>query len=138
MQYVFKNGSKLDILAAKESSRGQRRTGGLMEECVLIDGTTLNEIIIPTTNVDRTLPDGTRHKEELVNKSQIYITTAGWKNTFAYDKLIELLIQSILDPNETMIMGGTYETPVTEGLLNEDFVDQLKLSGTFNEDSFDR
>jgi len=31
-----------------------------------------------------------------------------------------------------MIMGGTYETPVKEGLLNEDFVDQLKLSGTYN------
>ena len=26
-----------------------------------------------------------------------------------------------------MIMGGTYETPITEGLLDEDFVDQLKL-----------
>ena len=39
-------------------------------------------------------PDGTRHKEEVINKSQIYITTAGWKNSFAYDKLIELLIQS--------------------------------------------
>lgn len=48
-----------------------------MEECVLIDGDILNEIIIPTTNVDRLLPDGTRHKEEIINKSQIYITTAG-------------------------------------------------------------
>lgn len=45
--YVFKNGSKIDILAAKESSRGQRRVGGLMEECVLIDKNALNEIIIP-------------------------------------------------------------------------------------------
>ena len=35
-------------------------------------------------------------------------------------------------------MGGSYETPVAEGLLNEDFVDQLKISGTFNEESFDR
>jgi len=35
-------------------------------------------------------------------------------------------------------MGGTYETPITEGLLDEDFVEQLKLAGTFNEDSFDR
>jgi len=35
-------------------------------------------------------------------------------------------------------MGGTYETPVEEGLLSENFVDELKLSGTFNEDSFDR
>jgi len=49
-----------------------------------------------------------------------------------------MLVQSIINPDETMIMGGTYETPVKEGLLNEDFVDQLKLSGTFNEDSFDR
>lgn len=83
VKYIFKNGSSIDILAAKQSSRGQRRTGGLMEECVLIDGDILNEVIIPTTNVDRLLPDGTRHKEEVINKSQIYITTAGWKNSFA-------------------------------------------------------
>lgn len=109
-----------------------------MEECVLIDGDILNEIIIPTTNVDRLLPDGTRHKEEIINKSQIYITTAGWKNSFAYDKLTELLVQSMIEPDKVMIMGGTYETPVAEGLLDEDFVDQLKLQGTFKEDSFDR
>ena len=138
VQYLFKNGSKINILAAKESSRGQRRTGGLMEECVLIDQTALNEIIIPTTNFNRLLPDGTRHKEEVVNKSQIYITTAGYKNTFAYEKLIELLILSVIDPDEVMIIGGTYITPVTEGLLDEDFVDQLKMTGTFNEDSFER
>ena len=138
VHYIFKNGSEINILAARESSRGQRRTGGLMEECVLIDQTALNEIIIPTTNVNRLLPDGTRHKEEVVNKSQIYITTAGYKNTFAYKKLIELLIQSVIDPDDVMIIGGTYKTPITEGLLDEDFVDQLTLAGTFNEDSFDR
>ena len=138
VNYVFKNDSSIDILAARQSSRGQRRTGGLMEECVLIDGDILNEVIIPTTNVDRRLPDGTRHKEEVVNKSQIYITTAGWKNSFAYDKLIELLIQGLIEPDEAMIIGGTFETPVKEGLLNEDFVDQLKISGTYNDESFDR
>ena len=138
VKYIFKNGSSIDILAARQSSRGQRRTGGVMEECVLIDGDILNEVIIPTTNVDRLLPDGSRHKEEVVNKSQIYITTAGFKNSYAYSKLIELLIQSIIDPDSTMIMGGTYETPVKEGLLNEDFVEQLKISGTYNDDSFDR
>lgn len=75
---MFKNGSTIDILAARQSSRGQRRTGGAMEECILIDGDVLNEVIIPTTNVDRRLSDGSRHKEETVNKSQVYITTAGW------------------------------------------------------------
>ena len=79
VKYVFKNGSVIDVLAARQSSRGQRRTGGLMEECVLIDGDILNEVIIPTTNVDRRLSDGSRHKEENVNKSQIYMNFFGQK-----------------------------------------------------------
>lgn len=47
VKYVFHNGSVIDILAARESSRGQRRTGGVMEEVILIDPDALNEIIIP-------------------------------------------------------------------------------------------
>jgi hypothetical protein len=48
-----------------------------MEECVLIDQTALNEIIIPTTNIDRLLPDGSRHPEEIINFSQTYINFLG-------------------------------------------------------------
>ena len=33
-------------------------------------------------------------------------------------------------------MGGTYETPVLTGLLDEDFVEQLRLQGTFNDEAF--
>ena len=70
-------------MAARQSSRGKRATGGLVEECILVDQTMLNEVIIPTMNVNRRLSDGTRHEEEVVNKSQVYVTTAGWKSTFA-------------------------------------------------------
>ena len=76
-------------MAASQRSRGQRRTGGLIEECILVDGDILNEVIIPTTNVDRRLADGSTDPKETVNKSQIYITTAGWKDSFAFAKLIE-------------------------------------------------
>lgn len=107
VEYKFKNGSKLDIIAAQQSSRGKRATGGLMEECILIDQTLLNEVIIPTMNVDRRLSDGSRHEEETVNKSQIYVTTAGWKNSFAYEKLIQILIQQIIEPAEAVVLGGT-------------------------------
>lgn len=44
----------------------------------------------------------------------------------------------MVEPDLAMIMGGTFNTPVKEGLLDEDFVDQLKISGTYNDDSFDR
>lgn len=48
VEIIFKCGSKLDIMAARQSSRGKRATGGLMEECILIDQTLLNEVIIPS------------------------------------------------------------------------------------------
>ena len=138
IEIIFKNGSKLDIMAARQSSRGKRATGGLMEECILIDQTLLNEVIIPTMNVDRRLPDGTRHKEETVNKSQIYVTTAGWKSSFAYEKLIELVIKMVIEPDEAFVLGGTWRVPVLEGLLQRNFVNDLKTSGTYNDASFAR
>ena len=138
IELVFKCGSKLDIMAARQSSRGKRATGGLMEECILIDQSLLNEVIIPTMNVDRRLADGTRHEEETVNKSQIYVTTAGWKNSFAYEKLIQLLIQQIIEPNEAVVMGGSWRIPVMEKLLKKSFIEELKLDGTYNDSSFAR
>ena len=138
VEYKFKNGSKLDIIAAQQSSRGKRATGGLMEECILIDQTLLNEVIIPTMNVDRRLSDGSRVEEETVNKSQIYVTTAGWKNSFAYEKLIQILIQQIIEPAEAVVLGGTWRVPVMEKLLKKSFIEELKLDGTYNDNSFAR
>ena len=136
--YKFKNGSVLDIMAAQQSSRGKRATGGLMEEVILIDPDTLNEVIIPTMVVDRRLSDGSRHEEEVANKSQIYVTTAGWKNSFSYDKLIQLLIQQIIHPEEAIVLGGTWRIPVMEGLQPRNFIQGLKLDGTYNDSSFSR
>lgn len=138
VKYLFKNGSYFDNLAATERSRGKRRHCGLLEECVGIDGDVLNEVLIPTMNVSRRCADGTTHPEEQLNKAQTYITTAGYKNTFAYDKLIQILVQSIINPNKAMIMGGTYRVPVLVGLLDKNFVSDLKQDPTFNETAFQR
>lgn len=138
VEYIFKNGSKLDIMAAQQSSRGKRATGGLMEECILIDQTLLNEVIIPTMNVDRRLSDGSRQEDEVINKSQIYVTTAGWKNSFAYEKLIQILIQQITEPGQAIVLGGTWRVPVMEKLLRKSFIEELKLDGTYNDASFAR
>ena len=138
VHYLFKNGSEIDILAARESSRGQRRTGILIEESILVDGDALNEIVIPTTNIDRNLADGSTDPDEVVNQSQIYITTAGWKNSFPYEKLIEVFINSVMNPGENMILGGNYELSIIEGAAKESWLEDLKLSGSYNESSFDR
>lgn len=77
VHYEFRNGSVLDNLAARESSRGKRRHGGLMEECVGIDGQILNEVILPIMNVSRRAANGEKDDDEVLNKSQIYVNFFG-------------------------------------------------------------
>ena len=138
VRYIFKNGSVLDNLAARESTRGQRRHGGLMEECVGIDDAILREVIIPVMAIPRRAKDGTVHEEEPVNKSQIYITTAGYKGTYPYDRLIGLLVRMITQPDRCMVLGGTWRTPVAVGLQQKTFITDQKNEGTYNEASFER
>ena len=138
VRYVFKNGSVLDNLAARESTRGQRRHGGLMEECVGIDDAILREVIIPVMAVSRRAKDGTTNESEPLNKSQVYITTAGYKGTYPYDRLIGFLVRMVTQPERCMVLGGTWRTPVGVGLQSKTFITDQKNEGTFNEASFER
>ena len=138
VKYCFKNGSTLDNIAARESSRGQRRHGGLVEECVGVDGQILQEVIIPIMAIARRAMDGSVHQDETINKSQIYVTTAGWKNTFPYDKLISFLVRMVTQPDRCIILGGTWRTPVEVGLQSKTFIKDQKEEGTYNEASFAR
>ena len=80
-KYVLKNGSTIENLAARESTRGRRMHAGLIEECVGVGQKILQEVIIPTMNISRRCMDGTVQEDEVLNQSQIYINTAGIKNT---------------------------------------------------------
>jgi len=135
--YSFVNGSSLENVAANENTRGRRFQCLLGEECVGIDQDILNEVLIPTLNVSR-LVNGQSDPNEQLNKSQIFITTAGYKGTFSYDKLIQILCQSVARPNDAIILGGTWRVPVIEGLLDKNFVRDLRMDGTYNESSFER
>ena len=138
VKYVFKNGSTLDNLAARETSRGQRRHGGTMEECVGINDDILREVIIPVMAVSRRAKDGTVNEREPLNKSQVYITTAGYKGTYPYDRLIGMLVRMVMQPDRCMVLGGTWRTPVVMGLQSKTFIKDQKEEGTYNEASFER
>lgn len=135
---VFKNGSSIENVAARESSRGLRKHGGVLEECVGIDQDMLQQVIIPLMNVSRRCMDGTVQEDEVLNQSQVYITTAGYKNTFSYNKLIQTLVQMIIDPSKAYVMGGTWRIPVVTGLQSRNFINDLKRDSTFNEAAFNR
>lgn len=137
-KYVFKSGSTLDNIAARESSRGKRKHGGLVEECVGVDDQILREVIIPTMAISRRCMDGTTQPDETLNKSQVFVTTAGYKGTFPYERLIGFLVRMVTQPERCIVLGGTWRLPVEVGLQSKTFIQDQKDEGTFNEASFER
>lgn len=55
-----------------------------------------------------------------------------------YEKLMMILLEQITQSESACVMGGTWRVPVAEGLLAKNFVQQLKLDGTYNDSSFGR
>lgn len=136
--YTFKSGSVLENVACSDKTRGRRFTAGLLEEAATLNQDLLQQVIIPTLNVSRRLPNGQVDPDEVINQSQTFVTSAGYKNTYAYDRLIQMLCQMVARPQEAFIFGGDWRIPVKEGLIPGSFVADLKMEGTFNEATFDR
>lgn len=137
IELKFKNRSLFQILTLSASARGQRATGGVMEEAALIDGQVLNEVILPMMSVPRRGPNGLVDPDE-PHQQQIYITSAGAKTTFAYERLVEMVVQEIVDPSDVFVCGSSYELPVHYGLLDKKFLNEMKMSSNFDEASFQR
>ena len=131
----FRNGSVFDVVGALESTLGGRRHSGLIDEIKNHDETAINTIVLPLLNVSRRLPDGTTNPKE-PNQQVICATSAWQKTSFAYDRLIDNFEMSIMQPHQAFVFGCDYRVPVLHGLLPKDYVNQLKLSPSFNETSF--
>ncbi len=69
-------------------------------------------------------------------QGQLWITSASDKNTFCYDKSIELLETAIINPKSTFILGFDYRVPVKTGLLSQKYLNERKMDSTFSESGF--
>lgn len=137
LRLTFKNGSVFDIVAAQNATRGGRRHAGIIDEVRDHDGDDLNAIVLPLMNVNRRTANGSLNNEE-PHQAQIYITSAGAKNSYAYERLKELMLQSIIAPDQAFVWGCDYRIPVMAGLIPKNYVRELKMSGTFKEEDFAR
>lgn len=110
---------------------------GLIDEIRDHDETPLNEVVLPLMNVSRRLPDNTVNPSE-PNQQIISMTSAGAKTSFAYERLIDDFEKQIIDPSSTFVMGCDYKVPVLHGLIDGNYIKNLKMSPSYNEDSFAR
>lgn len=132
----LKNGSMISVVA-KDTSRGLRATGAILEECAKIEEEPFNEVLWPQMNIKRREVDGTLNPDE-PSAAQIFITTAAERTVFMYSKLIECAVNAVLRPNEYFVWGSSYEVPLHYGLLDKATMMDQRYSTTVSEDSFAR
>ena len=134
-EFDFTNGSMFDVIGG--AIRGGRRNGGVFDEVILLDAEYINESVIPLLNTIRYNKFGETNPYE-AQGSKIFITSAGFAGTYAYDKLVETLCFSIIDPNRYCVMGGSYKILVMHGRLVEETMREILSSPSFKADSADR
>lgn len=135
--YRFTSGSKFDVVGIT-SARGKRRHSGLIEEVIEQDQTAINEKIIPLMNIDRRTVTGYVNPREQFNQQKIFVTSAGYMGTFAYDKMIETLLWMVLYPEDYFMVSLDYRIPLKAGLLNATTIREVRSSPSFDIGSFKR
>ena len=134
-EFRFTSGSVFDVVGGHP--RGMRRHHGIFEEVIEQDPVVVNEEVIPLMNAQRTNCRGEINQYE-PHGQKIYITTAGFQGTFAYDKNIETLCYCVLDPDHYMILGGSYIIPLMHGRLEAQTMREIISSPSFDRGSLDR
>ena len=135
VKLTFRNGSLLDVMSPLNSTRGNRATAGILDEFRDHDANDVNEIILPLLNIDRPMANQDKNPYE-PQQVQMWISSASDKNTFAYDKTIELMELAIINPDNVFCWGFDYRVPVFTGLLSKDFLNEMKMESTFSEQGF--
>ena len=131
----FKNGSNFDVLTVTSKSRGLRRNAGILDEVRDHDPDKLNAVVIPVMNISRRTASGAYNQYEK-HQPQTWISSASQKSDYCYQKLIDFLERSILDPDNIYVEGCDYHVPVACGLMPIDFINDVKNDSTFNEITF--
>ena len=136
-EFNFTHGGTFDVVGSGSSIRGARRHSGIFEEVIEHDPIEINEHIIPLMNKQRITSHGEINPHE-PHGSKIYVTTAGYQGTFAYEKLIETICYTVIDPDKYIVLGGSYYIPLMVGLLDQQAMVEVLSSPSFQQDSVDR
>lgn len=97
----------------------------------------VNEVILPLVNISRATALGHVNPNE-PHQQQLYIGSAGLVGSFAHQKTVEILVESVFDPKNNFVWGASYRIPVRYGLLSKTYVQELQSAGSMSEASFAR
>ena len=96
----------------------------------------VQEVILPQMDVSRRQINGLVNPYEKINTQVICGTSAGMKSSYAYELLLDFFEKAIIDPKTSFVMGLDYRIPVMHGLLDKKYIESLKLSPSYDEQTF--
>ena len=102
----FTNGSRIDVLANAQTSKGQRRNRIQIEESALIDNTTFEDALKPIVEIGRTTQGklGVPDPQEL-NQSINFFTTSGFRGSDEWARSVQMY-KDMVDLKGEIVLGS--------------------------------
>ena len=108
-EVLFLNGSRVDILANSQTSKGQRRKKIMIEEAALLDNVTFEDALEPIVEVGRTTGGELAivNPEEL-NQQISFFTTSGFKGTDEHVRS-QNMVKNMIELKGEIILGSDWK-----------------------------
>lgn len=135
---VFFNGSKITAVTSGDSARGYRANILIVDEFRLISKETIDTILRPFLNVNRTPPylanPKYQHLEE--ENKEIYISSAWYKNHWIYESF-NSYIKQMMAGKDYFVAVLPWQLSVYHKLLSKKRVEQQRTEEDFDQMSWD-
>lgn len=135
---VFKNGSKITAVTSGDSARGYRANILIVDEFRLITKETLDQILRPFLNVNRTPPylQNPKYSHLTEENKEIYISSAWYKNHWIWDSFKSYL-NGMIAGKDYFVAVLPWQLSVYHNLLSRKRVEQQITEDDFDQMSWD-
>lgn len=134
----FKNGSKITATTSNDNARGLRANILILDEFRLISKETLDKVLIPFLNVNRTPPylSNPKYKHLAEENKEIYISSAWYKNHWIWDSF-NSYFKGMLDGKDFFVAVLPFQLSIYHNLLSKKRVEQQRTKDDFDQMSWD-
>jgi hypothetical protein len=135
---VFWNGSKITAVTSGDSARGYRANILIVDEFRLIAKDTIDTILRPFLNVNRTPPylQNPKYAHLSEENKEIYISSAWYKNHWIWDSFKSYL-NAMMAGKDYFVAVLPWQLSVFHGLLSKKRVEQQRSEEDFDQMSWD-
>ncbi|WP_151035824.1 terminase large subunit domain-containing protein [Bacillus wiedmannii] len=135
---VFRNGSKITAVTSGDSARGYRANILIVDEFRLITKETIDTILRPFLNVNRTPPylSNPKYRHLSEENKEIYISSAWYKNHWIWDSFKSYL-NSMVAGKDYFVAVLPWQLSVFHNLLSRKRVEQQRTEEDFDQMSWD-